>query len=407
MKSLFIVDDHISSKYNGLGTFVETIMPRLKMGEMRLNLISYNEDSADFCIEYHDDYTIYKIPEHRGIFIFNAIPSLTLLRLHIKDSPGNVFWISHCPCVDYLKAIKSLFPKSKRVMLLHNQMWAGALLGDVNLYKKIISLEKVHGKKAIFYKKIRKNKRIEQRMYSLSHHVVCLCNSTYHILQDVYHVPTEKLSIISNGIDASCFNDVNEQRQSLRQELGISPDEVVLLFSGRVVKEKGIFHLLDAFETLWKENHKLRLIIAGYTVSYQDYTTHMPKSISHVTFTGSIPRKTIYKWYKAADIGVLPTYTEQCSYTGLEMMASRLLVVSTNGNGVCDMFDDSCALIIDAKEETMSASLTDALRKAIKISNKEKEKLVNSAYNKVVSEYSIQRMQDGYMEMLEKMFKAK
>lgn len=405
MKSLFIVDEHISSGYNGLGTFIETIMPSLKKIGVQLNLISYNDDSKDFCIECYDDYVVYKIPQHRGIFLFNAIPSLSLLRLHIKDSPNNVFWISHCPSVNFLKALKSLFPKSKRVTIIHNQMWTGSLLGDVNLYKKIISLKRIHGKNASLYKKVRKNKRNEQLMYSLSHHIVCLCNSTYRILHDVYHVPTEKISNISNGIDASRFAVVGEQRESLRRELGLYPDEKVLLFSGRVVKEKGIFHLLDAFETLWGENNKIRLIVAGLTMSYQDYTAHLKRSISHVTFTGLIPRESVYKWYRAADIGVLPSYTEQCSYTGLEMMASRLLVVSTNGNGICDMFDEDCALIVDAKEETMSTNLIDVLRKALTINSKEKDKLVNSAYNKVVKEYSLQRMQHGYSEMLEKLFK--
>ena len=405
MKSLFIIDEHVSSKFTGVGTFIETIMPCLKSIGVHLNLISYNDDVADFRIDNLEDYTVYRIPRHRGIFLSNALPSLTLLKLYVKDSPDNAFWISYCPSSIYMKFLKSFFPKSKRVTLIHNQLWTNPLLGDIALYKKILSLKRVQGKKKDLYKQIRKDKRTEQRMYALSHHVVCLSNSTYHLLQDVYQVPKEKISIISNGIDISCFNDVCIQRDSLRLELGLCPDEKVILFSGRVVEEKGIYHLLDAFETLWKENHKLRLIVAGITESFERYPPHVPESISHVTFTGLMPKDKVYKWYKAADIGVLPSFTEQCSYTGIEMMASRLLIVTTNGNGNCDMFNEDCALIVDAKKETMSAGLTEALRKALTIDNKEKEKMVDLAYHKVMTEYSLRHMQDGYSEMLKKLFK--
>lgn len=406
MKSLFIIDEHISSKYTGVGTFIETIMPCLKSIGIHLNLISYNDDTPDFRIDNYEDHTVYRIPQHGGAFLINALPSLTLLRLYVKDSPDNVFWISYCPSNIYLKFLKSFFPKSKRVTLIHNQLWTNPLLGDANLYKKIVALKKVQGKNAGLYKQIRKHKQAEQRMYSLSHHVVCLSNSTYHLLQDVYQVPKEKISMISNGIDTSCFENTNIQRDSLRHELGINPGEKVILFSGRVVKEKGIYHLLDAFETLWKENHELRLIVAGITESFESYPPHIPESISHVTFTGLMPKDKVYKWYKAADIGVLPSFTEQCSYTGIEMMASRLLIVTTNGNGNCDMFDEKYAVIVDAREETMSADLTEALRKALAIDDTEKERMVELAYHKVMNEYSLRHMQDRYSEMLENLFKA-
>ena len=46
------------------------------------------------------------------------------------------------------------------------------------------------------------------------------------------------------------------------------------------------------------------------------------------------------KWYQIADIGVLPSYTEQCSYVGLEMLAHHLPIVASDGFGVRCMFQE-------------------------------------------------------------------
>lgn len=46
-------------------------------------------------------------------------------------------------------------------------------------------------------------------------------------------------------------------------------------------------------------------------------------------------------WYSAADIGVIPSYTEQCSYAALEMIRIGLPLVASDGFGLRDMFIDN------------------------------------------------------------------
>lgn len=367
---------------------------------MQLNLISFNEEVNDFSIEKHEDYVVYKYPTYGGLFVENALPALSLLRLYVDDSHENIFLSSYCPSHTFLKTIKSLFPKSKRVSIIHDQGWTSLLQGNCDLYKEILTHRRVKGIDYGVQKFIKAFYQKELAMYRLSHHIVCLSPSTYKLLQEVYQVPSEKISMIPNGIDIKPYENPSDDRNDIRHSLGIDEDEKVLLFAGRVVKAKGIYQLLDAFEKIWHNNHKLHLVIAGITDKIEDYTKHVPDSISHVTFTGLISKSRLHQWYRAADIGVLPSYTEQCSYSGMEMMAEKLLVVTSDGNGLRDMFNSSCAYIVKANEDTMAEELACKLQEALGVTSEERNKKTEAAYERVKNIFSLERMQTSYSKML-------
>lgn len=385
MKSIFVFDEHLSSKFNGVGAFMNAISSCVKKSNMQLNLISFNEEVTDFSIEKHDGHVIYKYPMYGGMFVENALPALSILKLYVNDSHENIFLSSYCPSHILLKTIMTLFPKSKRISVIHDQGWTSPLQGNSELYKEILSHRRLKGIDYGVQKFIKAFYKKELAMYRLSHHIVCLSPSTHRLLQEIYQVPTEKISMIPNGIDIKSYEAPIDNRAEIRNHFGISEDEKVLIFAGRVVKAKGIYQLLDAFEKIWHSNHKLRLVIAGITDGIEDYTKHVHDSIFHVTFTGLISKSRLHQWYRAADIGVLPSYTEQCSYSGMEMMAEKLLVVTTDGNGLRDMFNSSNAYIVKADEDTMA---------------EEREEKTNAAFERVKKVFSLERMQASYSQML-------
>ena len=367
---------------------------------MQLNLVSFNEEVTDFSIEKHDGHVIYKYPMYGGLFVENALPALSILKLYINDSHENIFLSSYCPSHILLKTIKTLFPKSKRISIIHDQGWTSPLQGNSELYKEILSHRRLKDIDYGVQKFIKAFYKKELIMYRLSHHIVCLSPSTRKLLQEIYQVPTEKISMIPNGIDIKSYEVPIDNRAEIRNHFGISEDEKVLIFAGRVVKAKGIYQLLDAFEKIWHSNHKLRLVIAGITDGIEDYTKHVHDSIFHVTFTGLISKSRLHQWYRAADIGVLPSYTEQCSYSGMEMMAEKLLVVTTDGNGLRDMFNSSNAYIVKANEDTMAEELACKLQEALMATSEEREEKTNAAFERVKKVFSLERMQASYSQML-------
>ena len=366
-----------------------------------VNLISYNEETKDFCIKEKDGYRLYCMPVYglgQGTFPQNCTVSLSLLRLYIPDHQDNIFFVSHSPCVEFLKLLKSLFPKSKRVFAIHDQGWTAPLLGNQEKLKEVMAMKYLPVRKKAEYFHIRKFTKNERKMYALVHRVVCLNQSTYNLLQDVYSVPKEKISLIPNGF--SIGSERRADRKELRKKLGVLPNEIVLLFTGRMVKAKGIFELLDAFEKMWKGNRNLRLVIAGQVFNLNEYVSHTPESATHVSYTGLVDKERISEWYTAADIGILPSYTEQCSYTALEMMAHRLPVITTDGNGLRDIFiDKESAIIIPANPESLAEDLVKSVKQMLNLSPEQQEDMVNRAYERVSTEYTIGNMKSRYLEL--------
>ena len=85
MKRLFVIDEHVSSKQNGIGTYMNSLFKCMDKEEIDFSLISYNEDNvSEFSISEEKDYTIYKFPViAKGVFMENALLSLAILKRYI------------------------------------------------------------------------------------------------------------------------------------------------------------------------------------------------------------------------------------------------------------------------------------------------------------------------------------
>src|SRR5690606_8606557 len=89
------------------------------------------------------------------------------------------------------------------------------------------------------------------------------------ILDEKFTSPT-KLKVIgkgsSNGIDTAQFDPVlvsEETKKEIRKNLGIKDEDFVFIFIGRVVKDKGINELVQAFDNLYSKNSNAHLVLVG------------------------------------------------------------------------------------------------------------------------------------------------
>ena len=401
MKRLFVIDEHLSSKQNGIGTFISNLFKCMDKEEIKFSLISYNEDSiSDFCISEEKDYTKYKFPIINGVFMDNALLSLAILKRYIIDSEDNVFLVSHSPCSKYLKALKLLFPKSKRYFVIHDQGWTTPLLGNKRKLLDILGSRSCSGKDKHEFKFIRKYTREEKNIYQYAHKVVCLCNSTQHLLREVYNIPPKKVALIPNGLD-DCMRLNQDEKICVRHKLGFRQSDLIILYVGRMVEAKGVIELLKAFEILCSQNSRMQLVIAGEVFNLNEFVKYTPNSASHVTYTGLVNKDRLNEWYEVSDIGILPSYTEQCSYTAIEMMLHKLLIVTTSGNGLKDMFTDKeNAIVLSPDKSTLTDSIVSAITQIIGYDKSEREKIVENAYKHTLTKYSIKSMCEGYRNLI-------
>jgi glycosyltransferase involved in cell wall biosynthesis len=133
----------------------------------------------------------------------------------------------------------------------------------------------------------------------------------------------DNVRIWSRGVDHNLWSP---ERRDLawRREQGYADDEQVLLFFGRLVKEKG----LDIFEATIAElrarGHQVRPLIVGAGPAREDLASRIGEAV----FTGHIEGHELARAVASADILINPSTTEAFGNVNLEAMASGLAVVS-------------------------------------------------------------------------------
>lgn len=405
MINVFILDEHRSSKQNGVGTYMKQILNCFTSLDVNVNFISFNSDHKEFCIKKKNNVVYYNFPVCvKGNFILVGELLFSTLRMYVEDNPNNVFFINHSPSYLFMKAIRKCFRFSKIVFTIHDQGWTSPLLGNKEHFISIISSTRKYTNIA---KYVKKYYSIEKKMYNLVDAIICLSNETKESLNREYQIPNSKIHLIPNGI---CFDDLEPvSRSYARQKLFLREDETILLYTGRATKPKGVFALLKAFDIVYEKYPNLRLVIAGNIGNFDELTKCTLNSVSHITYTGLLSPRQLRLWYIAADIGILPSYSEQCSYTGIEMLSYGILTISTNGNGLKEMFlnnVNSLVANIDYEENIFVSNIADTIIKAIELTPEQKKIICNNAKKIAHSSYNINKMKFNYRNLLKNLFRT-
>ncbi len=150
-----------------------------------------------------------------------------------------------------------------------------------------------------------------------------------------------KILTIGNGVDVwGKFNPKNIEKDKineLNKEFNLNKNDKIISFIGRLVKEKGIIDLLEAFNNLnFNDGKKVKLIIMGDIAQYErDKDTKKKlekyKANSNIVFTGH--RNDINNILYITDIFCLPSYREGMPRSIIEAMAMECTVVATNIRG--------------------------------------------------------------------------
>jgi glycosyltransferase involved in cell wall biosynthesis len=145
----------------------------------------------------------------------------------------------------------------------------------------------------------------------------------------------------SNGIDLNHFStndEIEEKSKDIRIDFGIKDDEKVLGFIGRLVKDKGIIELINAFKRL-SAKHKCRLVLVGKFEQDQD---PLPKEVileieqnPLIHFAGY--QTDVRPYFASFDIFVFPSYREGLPNVLLQAAAMGLPIVASDCTGNTDI----------------------------------------------------------------------
>lgn len=152
-----------------------------------------------------------------------------------------------------------------------------------------------------------------------------------------YGADREKIFYFPNTPDVEYFikesDEYRKKKKEIKRELGIE-NGFILLYIGRLVKEKGLFTLLKAFKEIKKNYKDLALLLVGDGILKDSLKRYLKNNkIEDVYFTGSVPNKEIPRYYAISDIFVLPSFYEPWGVVVNEAMASGLPIILSDKVG--------------------------------------------------------------------------
>ncbi|MBI2559320.1 glycosyltransferase family 4 protein [Candidatus Woesearchaeota archaeon] len=156
--------------------------------------------------------------------------------------------------------------------------------------------------------------------------IVAVTNETKDFLTKTHKINPKRILMVPLGVDISFFRFDSKARLSIRKKLGIKESDVALVFSGTIVRRKGIELLLEALSEI--ENKNIKLIIVGSGESdYMQELKDLAKRLGiddKCAFTGFVKKDDVKDYFSAADIGVWPGNN---SVSIMEAMACKLPIV--------------------------------------------------------------------------------
>jgi len=403
MKNVYIIDEYASSKINGIGIYIRELIFCLKEIGTNICLIACNHNTKTFKIEIEDGIRQMQFPAIPGFWGQHYSVIDKFFRLYIEDSMENIFLFNHTPCECFVKTVRTSFPLSELAFVIHDMTWTGAMLGDKTELKKYapnLSDCEVADRIGFLDSDILSRFDEEKRMYETVHRIVSLAPETVELLQTVYGISDKKISFIPNGLRDTYHNLSEKERNQLKEKLYVPLHEKVIVFAGRVKHVKGIFQVINGLKKVVKTYPDFRLIVIGSIFEVKKVMEHAGEIASKITFTGQMHKDKLNEWYQIADMGVLASYWEQCSYTGIEMMMHGLPVIASDGFCVGDMFQDGVnakvARIGDRNHpEEFENNLDEAFLQFLQ-SERLCKKIGENGRRIYESKYHIKYMKEGY-----------
>ncbi len=187
-------------------------------------------------------------------------------------------------------------------------------------------------------RRLRKKLLGKQRLETFCHNVdyfVAISNLIEHELQDA-GVNPNKLIHIPNAVDIKRFQPLKEEKHDLREHLGVPPDSLVVIYTGRLSREKRPENLFKVWPKIQQDFPNSNLLILGTGPQEQELKAQLSPGIKMLGDVGDV-----VPYLQASDLFVLPSSAEGLPVSLLEAMACGLPAVATAVGGTPEVLENN------------------------------------------------------------------
>ncbi len=195
-----------------------------------------------------------------------------------------------------------------------------------------------------------------------------------------------------------------EENVELKRKLNIPQNDYVIIFTGRIVKEKGIKELLKAFELVKTKNVTLLVIGSANfgsktnTPYEQEISKLIKESSKNIVFTGFVHQTQLYRYYSIADVAVMPSmFEDPAPLVSIETQATGTPLIATNVGGIKEYTNSSGVILINKTKH-----MVDDIAKSIDyVLNDEKMRiLMGEANRQNAQKYTTEKYYADFAEII-------
>jgi glycosyltransferase involved in cell wall biosynthesis len=213
--------------------------------------------------------------------------------------------------------------------------------------------------------------------------------------------PASKVHIIPHGIDMATHRPATEaEKKERRAVLGFPLDGVIVTYTGRLIRGKGIETLFVALRAL-ADLKAVHLVLvgsgSGQVISIEDELRQQAQSEGlqgRVTFTGRVDD--VVGCLQASDIFAFPTFDESLGMSLVEAQACGLPAVASRTGGVPDVVEDGVTGLLTPPGD--AGALASGLRRLIE--NEELRRAFSTAArSRMIEKFSFETMVGRYVDL--------
>lgn len=293
-----------------------------------------------------------------------------------KSEDNNVYRVNSIPSpvgdgqyigIPHKKEVKEFLLKHKiEIIHSHTEFFMGHMSIVVGKELKIPVVATTHTMWEDYYKYYlfmgrliprRVIRKVVQQVYKRYYAFINVSKKAHDYFNRSYMLPKIPSAIIPNAIDTKQFISTvvsDEEKDALRESLGIKKDDRVVLYVGRVVEEKRLDELLVIMSRVVKQRENLKMIFVGSGEREEKLRNSVIDDglEDKIKFTGFVDWKKLHSYYAISDYFVTVSLSEMHSMTILEALSLGLPVVCRRDTSFSDtVFHGENGYFADSDEE--------------------------------------------------------
>lgn len=308
-----------------------------------------------------------EIKQKQQVLVVTLPPISTVVSAKTVERDGNLLiwrvpWFGknlfykllNFPILEFLYLTPPLFVglfitllKYPSIQVIHAQGFSGGLttviLGKLFRKRTLISTAYVFHFKRDFFGKVAK------WVFGSADRVLCVSNASSEEMRNL-GIAKEKLGKCPYWIDLNIFKPID--KNMAKKKVGWS-NNFSILFIGRLVKEKGIFELLEAIRLV---PNRIKFYIIGDGL-LKEKVEKVAKSKSNLLFLGKVQNELTPLYYSAADLVIVPSYEETLGRVSMEALACSTPVIGSSTGGLKEVVSKSVGLLFKVRPQDIAKTI--------------------------------------------------